>query len=46
MIISDNLRSVDDLGCLLIKTERDAAILTLKNMRFQKKTSNVTKSQI
>lgn len=37
MIISDNLRSVADLGCLLIKTERDIAILTLKNMKFQKK---------
>lgn len=37
MFSSDNLRSATDLRCLLINTERDIAILALKNMRFQKK---------
>lgn len=46
MTVSDNSRSDPDLHCLLVNTERDIAILTLKNMRLKKKSSNVTKSQI
>lgn len=47
MTVSENSRSDADLCCLVIKTERDIVIWTLKPMSLKKiKSSNLKKNQI
>lgn len=44
--VSGNWRSDVDLDCLVINTERDIAILTLKNMRLKNKNFKCNKKSI